>query len=167
MNARPIYALQIPGRLALELTEAAPQSMQILARRLAPREGPRTQRSLRPGAETPLWNAVRAAIAAELTRYGDAARLARFLGLSRQRLHELIRAGAGVPDGERMLLLLVWLQMRAERRTYEPVAVNRRPRAAPASPVQQSATNFRVSADGKKSIAGTVGLTAAVAEAAP
>ncbi len=133
MNARPIYALQIPGRLALSLTEAAPQTMQVLTQRLAAKETPRTQRSLRPGAETPMWNAVREAVAAELTRYGDAARLARFLGLSRQRLHELIRAGAGVPDGERTLLLLVWLQMRAEGREVGTESPKRRPpsRAVP------------------------------------
>jgi hypothetical protein len=68
--------------------------------------------ALRPGPDTPLWNALAEAVKAQLMRRGEKVRLARLLGLSRQRLHLLIVAQTACPDAERALLLQVWLQTR-------------------------------------------------------
>lgn len=72
--------------------------------------------TLKPGRQTPLWNGLAAAVQSQLTRYGEKARLARVLGLPRQRVHELLRARHHLPDAERALLLLVWLQARQDGR---------------------------------------------------
>lgn len=68
--------------------------------------------TLRPGPSTPLWNELAKRAAQELTRYGDKAKLARTLGLPRQRVHQLLIEESATPDAERTLLLLVWLQAR-------------------------------------------------------
>lgn len=72
----------------------------------------RRWQALRPGMDTPLWNALARAVQAQLTRRGEKSRLARMLGISRQRLHMLIVVKTAYPDAERALLLLVWLQAR-------------------------------------------------------
>ncbi|OHE77896.1 MAG: hypothetical protein A3G75_07635 [Verrucomicrobia bacterium RIFCSPLOWO2_12_FULL_64_8] len=66
----------------------------------------------RPGVDTPLWNNLAHAVEAQLKRRGEKARLARFLGVSRQRLHMLVVAKTAYPDAERALVLQVWLQAR-------------------------------------------------------
>ena len=48
--------------------------------------------ALRPGPDTPLWNELALACERALTRYGEKAKLARLLGVSRQRLHMLLVA---------------------------------------------------------------------------
>ncbi len=72
--------------------------------------------TLRPGAHTPLWNELAKHAAVELRRYGDKAKLGRYLGLPRQRVHQLIVERSAFPDAERTLLLLVWLQARLHGR---------------------------------------------------
>ena len=72
--------------------------------------------TLRPGPDTPLWNELAAAARAQLVRYGDKARLARILGVPRQRVHQYVRAAAACPDAERTLLLLAWVQARRNGR---------------------------------------------------
>lgn len=72
--------------------------------------------SLRPGPLTPLWNELAAAASAELQRYGDQARLARVLGVPRQRVHQYLRAKSACPDAERTLLLLAWVHARRSGR---------------------------------------------------
>jgi hypothetical protein len=87
------------------------------ARRLA--KAPRRQRrgqTLRPGPDTPLWNELARAVECHLKRRGEKVRLARILGITRQRLHLLIVAKSAYPDAERALLLLVWLQARRRGR---------------------------------------------------
>lgn len=64
---------------------------------------------MRPGPGTPLWNELARAAAAELGRYGDKAKLARILGVPRQRLHEYLVAKTACPDTERALRLLAWV----------------------------------------------------------
>ncbi len=68
--------------------------------------------ALRPGANTPLWNELASACAHHLTRRGDKVRLARILGISRQRLHQLLVARTACADAERTLQLLTWLEAR-------------------------------------------------------
>jgi hypothetical protein len=74
----------------------------------------RRWQALRPRADTPLWNALALAVEAQVRRRGAKARLARMLGISRQRLHLLLVAKTAYPDAERTLLLLVWLQARLQ-----------------------------------------------------
>jgi hypothetical protein len=71
---------------------------------------------LRPGPDTPLWNELAAAVAHEFHRRGEKAKLARVLGISRQRVHLLVVAKTACPDAERALALLAWLQARAAGR---------------------------------------------------
>jgi hypothetical protein len=47
---------------------------------------------------------------------GGKSKLARILGLPRQRLQEFLRERRALPDAERTLLMLVWLQARREGR---------------------------------------------------
>ncbi len=78
------------------------------------KRGPR--RKVRPGLDTPLWNALVPELRRALLPYGSKARLARHLGIPRQRLQDYLKAGARVPDGEITLRLLHWLgEMRAGR----------------------------------------------------
>ena len=72
----------------------------------------RKWQALRPGVDTPLWNALAGAVKAQLRRRGEKVRLARMLGLSRQRFHMLVVAQTACPDAERALLLQIWLQAR-------------------------------------------------------
>ena len=72
--------------------------------------------TLRPGADTPLWNELAAAAATQLVRYGDKARLARILGVPRQRVHQYVRSKTACPDAERTLLLLAWVHARRNGR---------------------------------------------------
>ena len=78
------------------------------------RAPPRVPRGaiLRPGRDTPRWNKLAEAAAKLLCRRGDKARLARILGISRQRLHLLLKARTACPDAERTLLLQEWMELR-------------------------------------------------------
>jgi hypothetical protein len=94
------------------LVELARASAVRAQRHLKTRPRVRRWQALRPGADTPLWNALARAVEPHLARRGAKSRLARLLGLSRQRLHLLLVAKTAYPDAERALLLLVWLQAR-------------------------------------------------------
>lgn len=74
--------------------------------------------ALRPGPDTPLWNELARACELHLTRYGDKAKLARLLGVPRQRIHLLLVSKNACPDAERTLQLLAWLQ--ARRKGIDP-----------------------------------------------
>ncbi len=65
--------------------------------------------TVRPGVGTPLWNLLRQEIRAELAAYGAKTRLARYLGVPRQRLQDFLRGGSRMPDAELTLRLLHWL----------------------------------------------------------
>lgn len=71
--------------------------------------------ALAPGPLTPLWNELTRACEQQLTRYGEKARLARILGVSRQRVHLLIVAKSACADAERTLQLMAWLAARRRR----------------------------------------------------
>ena len=108
--------LDLPLDLAWELTAAAVQGAREAAQRTLRRPHRRGQR-LRPGLDSPLWNALAGAVQAEFRRRGDRARLARFLGLPRQRITEFLRYRQHMPDAERTLLLLLWVQHRRFERS--------------------------------------------------
>jgi len=65
--------------------------------------------TLRPGSETPLWNALVLAVRPHLRRYGEKSRLARILGLPPQRVYSYFKSRERMPDAERTLMLLIWL----------------------------------------------------------
>ncbi|MBI5767215.1 MAG: hypothetical protein HZA93_05420 [Verrucomicrobia bacterium] len=106
--------LDIPAGLAVALMEAAAKSIRASLQSAVRAHRPRRGETLKPGAATPLWNELAAATRAQLSRRGEKSRLARILGLPRQRLHDMLRARRQLPDAERTLLLLVWLQTRSE-----------------------------------------------------
>ena len=82
------------------------------ARAVPQRRGSRSS-TLRPGLRTPMWNAVVITVRPLLARRGEKVKLARLLGVPRQRLHEFFVAKSAMPDAERTLLLLHWLSQRA------------------------------------------------------
>jgi hypothetical protein len=72
--------------------------------------------TIRPGPDTPLWNELMMAARVLLTRRGEKARLARILGVPRQRVHQYLRDATACPDAERTLLLLAWVHARRSGR---------------------------------------------------
>ncbi len=108
--------LDLPLDLAWELTAAAVHAAREAARQTL-RQPHRRGQHLRPGLDAPLWSALAGTVQAEFRRRGDRAKLARFLGLPRQRITEMLRYRRHLPDAERTLLLLLWVQhRRSERR---------------------------------------------------
>lgn len=111
------YGMQLPAELALALFEAAAASARAAARRMRP---PQTRRrigqTLRPGPVTPLWNELVKQVQPRLRRRGDKVKLARLLGLPRQRIHDALKAGTSCLDAERTLLLLCWVARQMQNR---------------------------------------------------
>lgn len=69
--------------------------------------------TLRPGADTPLWNELVAVVGPMLATRGAKVKLARIVGVPRQRIHDWFVSRIAWPDPERMLLVLAWV---ADRR---------------------------------------------------
>ncbi len=93
-------------------TAIAARMQQTSAKRNRVRRGG----TLRPGIDTPMWQAVVQAVRPHLSRRGEKALLARELGVHRARIGEYFIRGTAMPDAERMLLLLVWLARRQAKR---------------------------------------------------
>ncbi len=108
--------LEISADLSLALMEAATKTAQRAIQSAGRHFRKRAGQTLKPGTDTPLWNELAAAVRAQLTRYGEKARLGRVMGLPRQRVHELLTSRKHLPDAERTLLLLAWLHARSEGR---------------------------------------------------
>ena len=79
--------------------------------------------TLRPGPDTPLWNALVDHVRSHLHRRGAKANLARVLEVPRQRVHEYFIARTVMPDAERMLHLFAWLAAQTT-----PAALNKSPK---------------------------------------
>lgn len=95
------------------LADAAIESAARLARTAESlRKAKPIGNTLKPGPDTPLWNELSLAVRSRLNRHGEKARLGRVLGIPRQRVHELFKKRTYMPDAERTLLLLVWLNAR-------------------------------------------------------
>jgi len=75
--------------------------------------------TLPPGAQTPLWNELVQQARPFLAKRGSKVRLARFLGIPRQRLYVCLKAGRGCLDAERTLRLLCWLTARQQGRELD------------------------------------------------
>jgi hypothetical protein len=92
--------------LGLEAARAIRAGVREQRRRRRPRRGG----TLRPGPGTPLWNALVRAVHGQFTgRRGEKVALGRFLGLPRQRIHDMLRGRSQMADAERTLMLLAWL----------------------------------------------------------
>ncbi len=98
--------------LVQHLMEVAVENLRAVKRLKAPDRRPGRFTVLRPGPETPVWNELIRHAAPYLRKRGDKVRLARLLGLSRQRLHQLLVARSACADAERTLLLVAWVQAR-------------------------------------------------------
>ena len=99
------------------LAEAAALTARPIHKQIQKNTLPKRGRTLRPGGQTPLWNELAGSVRATLTTYGDKAKLGRFLGVPRQRIDEYLRGRSIMPDAERTLLLLHWLD--AKKRGIE------------------------------------------------
>lgn len=95
--------------------EAAARDLAVAARKRADDRRPRRSRggTLRPGTDTQLWNALSTAVKTQLDKRGERALLARELGVHRARIGEYFDQQTAMPDAERTLLLLLWLNRRA------------------------------------------------------
>lgn len=69
--------------------------------------------TVRPGPATPFWNILMAQLRTELGSHGAKVRLARYLGVPRQRLNDFLTGRSRMPDAELTLRMLHWL---AEKR---------------------------------------------------
>jgi hypothetical protein len=111
-------SLDLPAELVLALFDAAAAAARAAARVGRSRAATRTRRgcTLRPGTATPVWNELAKHAAGLLRNRGDKARLARILGVPRQRLQDCLRARTACLDAERTLLLLCWIAYRRQGR---------------------------------------------------
>ena len=116
MPARISPSLGLTLELSAALVDAAIRTAQLAVTSARPPTRSPKGRSLKPGSATPLWNEVAGAALAHLSRRGDHVRLARLLGVPRQRLHEILKSRRYLPDAECTLLLLVWLQAKQSGR---------------------------------------------------
>ncbi len=81
-------------------------------RRMTPRRTGRGGSTIRPGADTPLWNKLVEEVRPLLKVRGEKAQLARLLGVPRQSVNEYLVSRRRMPDAERVLLLQEWLRVR-------------------------------------------------------
>ena len=114
LPARLRQLMSLIDLLVLAAEESARAARKVYKERTRQRRGV----TLRPGVQTPLWNELARAAREQLTRYGDRARLARILGVPRQRVDQYLRAKSACPDAERTLLLLAWVQTRRNGRDF-------------------------------------------------
>ncbi len=100
--------------VALELLKEGASAVSDAARRRYRSKKPARGRTLRAGVSTPLWNALAVGLNAQCKKRGDKARLARFIGLPRQRLNDFLKGKGPLPDAERTLMLFQWLVARRQ-----------------------------------------------------
>ena len=93
------------GELIYEAAEAAGQA----AHKALRSRRPASYATRRPGVDSPMWNQMAAAVRAELTPLGAKVRLARYLGIPKQRLNDFLKGRSRLPDAELTLRLLHWL----------------------------------------------------------
>jgi hypothetical protein len=110
------HSLIVTSELLLLLFEGAEKAAYFTAERIRKRRRPAPRRgvgrTLRPGAQTPLWNILVNAALPYLGKYGTKARVARYLGLPRQRMQDCLKSRQASLDAERTLRLLCWVAAR-------------------------------------------------------
>ena len=94
--------------LGVLLADAAEAAAGQVKKRIKPRRrGSFLTR--RPGVDTPMWNACATLLREELKPHGAKVRLARFLGIPKQRLSDYLKNGSRMPEAETLLQILNWL----------------------------------------------------------
>ena len=108
------YPLHPRLRTALAIGGLVGEGAEAAARALKKAVRPSVKRGkkLAPGAGTPLWNELSARLKTHMTKYGDKARLARLIGVPRQRIDDYLKGHRRLPDAEQTLRLLLWLAER-------------------------------------------------------
>jgi hypothetical protein len=101
-------------KLADALVTVAQELTRAAARVAPARTRQRRGSTLRPGPQTPMWNALVLAVRPLLKPYGQKSKLARLLGVPPQRVHDYFLARRAAPDAERTLLLMHWLLQRRQ-----------------------------------------------------
>ena len=101
--------MELPAALAEILAGAAVAYLEDRRRAFRVDRRPRLGATLRPGKDTPLWNALVAEVRPHLRRHGTQVNLGRLLGLDRQTIHAYFVARTRMPDAERTMQLLTWL----------------------------------------------------------
>jgi hypothetical protein len=101
--------IELPAALAEILAGAAVAYLEDRRRAFRVDRRPRLGATLRPGKDTPLWNALVAEVRPHLRRHGTQVNLGRLLGLDRQTIHAYFVARTRMPDAERTMQLLTWL----------------------------------------------------------
>jgi len=115
----------IAGLFENLLSDAVEQAAKLSAQR---KHAHRTRQGeiRRPGEDTPLWNALIAAVRPHLVQWGAKSNLARVLGVPRQRIYQYITRPTAMPDAETVLHLVLWLanqeKLVAKGRHAQPVA---------------------------------------------
>lgn len=90
------------------LADAAEVGAKQLKKQIKPRRRG-SYLTRRPGEETPMWNACAALLRDQLKPHGSKVRLARFLGIPKQRLSDYLKNGSRMPEAETLLQILNWL----------------------------------------------------------
>jgi hypothetical protein len=108
----PVFELnlQVAGALLMAAEAIGATAMDAVAKTRRKRVGA----TLHPGAATPLWNTLAAEVAPFLEIYGEQAKLARLMGVSRQHVHAWCISRTRLPDAERTLQLFAWLIARRQ-----------------------------------------------------
>jgi len=133
MRGLPPWEIELMEEFIVAAVAAAREALRARAR--ARSRPARRNLTLRPGADTPLWNELVRQLRPHLRRYGSKAQLARLLGVPRQRLQDCLKAKSASLDAERTLLLLGWLGFFRRGGAIVPVVrPGRRPRRAPPVP---------------------------------
>lgn len=109
---RTIIMARNLSNLVNGLIDEAIAEMRANGRRKKPDRRPGQFTTLRPGPDTPVWNQLVKHAAPYLRKRGDKVKLARLLGVPRQRLHQLLVERSACADAERTLLLLAWVHAR-------------------------------------------------------
>lgn len=106
-------------RIWLDLSEALAQAAAVGAVRVHKTLRRRRSGSYcarRPGRDSPMWNVCATLVRQELTAYGAKVRLARYLGIPRQRLYDYLNRRTRLPDAELTLRMLHWLSEKKQLR---------------------------------------------------
>ena len=99
-------------KLWLDIGALLAEVSAVTVKQIAKSAKPRRRGSFltrRPGADTPFWNVCAARLRDELRPHGAKVRLARYLGIPKQRLTEYLKDGSRMPDTETALQMLNWL----------------------------------------------------------
>jgi hypothetical protein len=105
-------SLNLTIAIADGLTSAAQELIKASRKKYHVAHRRRVGSTLRPGAETPTWNALVLEMRPYLRKRGEKINLARWLGVYPSRVHEYFQQRRSMPDAERTLLLLQYLALR-------------------------------------------------------